>query len=75
MAYRDPETLTCPSCNRSGELVWVIGEGPNTKPGESPAYTDVMEPGAWQIETQATAPKWRGVVTCPDCGKTVPMRK
>lgn len=71
MAYREPEDLTCPSCGRTATLVWVIGEGPNTKPGEGPAYADVLEDGGWVVTTEATAPKWHGRIACPDCGMQV----
>lgn len=71
MAYREPEELTCPACSRTADIVWVIGEGPNTKPGEAPAYTDVLEDGGWIVETAGTAPRWNGRITCPDCGALV----
>lgn len=71
MACRDPETLICPTCNRAAELVWVVGEGPNTKPGEGPAYVDVLEDGGWLVKTAATNKKWTGVITCPACNTPV----
>ena len=71
MAYRDPETLFCPVCTRTADLVWVVGEGPNTQPGEGPAYVDVLEDGGWFVQTQGTKDKWTGVITCPDCDATV----
>ena len=71
MAYLDPETLTCPKCGRTGDLVWIIGEGPNTKPGQGPDYVDVMEDGIWKVETKVTVPEWAGKITCPDCATGV----
>lgn len=71
MAWRDPETLTCPECGKRGDIVWLIGEGPNTAPDEGPAYTDILEPGLWQVETHETRPRWRGRITCPDCSCVV----
>lgn len=71
MAYRDPESLTCPSCGRVATLVWIIGEGPNTRPSEGPAYTDILDDGGWLVATTATAPKWQGTITCPDCAAQV----
>lgn len=71
MAYLNPETLTCPTCKTTGEIVWVIGEGPNTKQGQPPDYVDVLEPGVWQINTTATAPVWQGQIICPTCKETV----
>ena len=53
------------------ELVWVVGEGPNTRPGEGPSYISVLEPGGWLVETHREAPNWSGRITCPDCGATV----
>ncbi len=74
MAYLDPETLTCPSCRKSGDLVWVVGEGPNTKPGQAPDYVDVQEAGDWLVETANTAPNWEGAVVCPQCNSEVLRR-
>ena len=71
MAYLDPETLTCPSCAKTGDLIWVVGEGPNTKPGEGPAYVDVQDAGDWIVETVATQKKWLGKISCPACKTTV----
>jgi hypothetical protein len=45
MAYRDPEQLTCPSCAKRAELVWVVGTGPNTKPGKGAASVQILDPG------------------------------
>jgi len=55
----------------TGEVIWLIGEGPNTKPDEAPAYTDILDPGPWRLETAATTPTWHGNVTCPACNATV----
>ena len=74
MTYLSPETLTCPGCSHSADLVWIVGEGPNTRPGEAPAYTDVQPTGAWIVTTERTTPEWRGTVTCPDCALTVLRR-
>jgi hypothetical protein len=74
VAYLDPETLTCPSCGKTGDLIWVIGEGPNTKPGEGPAYTDVQDAGDWVLSTSGTAPRWSGMIACPDCKNPVLSR-
>jgi hypothetical protein len=71
LAYREPETLTCPSCKTSGDIVWIIGEGPNTEPGQKPDYVDLLEPGIWLAETTATTPDWRGKISCPACAETV----
>lgn len=71
MAYLEPEDLRCPGCGRGGRLTWVVGEGPNTRPGEGPAYVDVLEPGPWAVETKETAPVWAGRIACPDCGASV----
>ncbi len=71
MAYLDPETLTCPQCEKRAELVWVVGVGPNTKPGEGPDYVDILESGPWLIETVSTSKEWYGVIKCPDCGAVV----
>ena len=74
MAYRDPEQLTCPSCTKRAELVWLVGEGPNTKPGEGAAYVQILDPGPWQEQTTNTARAWHGTLTCPACGATVLTR-
>lgn len=58
-------------CSRSGEIVWIVGEGPNTKAGEGPAYVAVHETGGWRVETKSTAPRWTGAITCPDCDAKV----
>jgi hypothetical protein len=71
MAYREPENLTCPTCGTSGEIVWVVGEGPNTEPGQAPDYVDVLDAGIWNVKTTATAPVWQGQITCPTCNETV----
>lgn len=71
MAYLTPEMLTCASCGKSQMIQWVIGEGPNTKPGQGPDYTDVMDSGDWQVQTTQTAPIWHGEITCPHCSHIV----
>jgi uncharacterized protein (UPF0212 family) len=63
--------LICPGCGRSADIVWRIGEGPNTGPGEGPAYVAVHETGGWRVETIQTARRWTGAITCPDCGTEV----
>lgn len=74
MAYRNPEQLTCPSCAKRAELVWLVGIGPNTKPGEGAAYVQILDPGPWLEQTTNTAPAWHGTLTCPACGATVLTR-
>jgi len=74
LAYLDPETLTCPGCAKSAAVTWVIGEGPDTKPGAPPDYIDLLETGPWVSETTNTTPVWAGKITCPDCEETVLAR-
>jgi hypothetical protein len=74
VAYLEPQDLTCLACGMTAELTWVVGEGPNTGPGEPPAYVDILDPGPWTVETTETVPVWAGRVTCPDCGATVLQR-
>jgi len=71
LAYRDPQELTCPTCKRKAGIVWVVGVGPNTQPGEGPSYVDILEDGGWLVETHGTTPRWRGRVTCPVCASLV----
>jgi len=71
MAYLEPEILTCPGCSRAEEMIWVIGEGPGTKPGQGPDYVDVMDAAGWVVTTVGTAPYWQGEIKCPVCDGVV----
>jgi len=71
LAFLDPETLTCPQCKRSADMVWIVGIGPDTPAGGAPAYVAVHDSSDWLIETTETEPRWQGVARCPECGATV----
>jgi len=52
-------------------MIWVIGEGPGTKPGQGPDYVDVMDAAGWVVTTVGTAPYWQGEIKCPVCDGVV----
>lgn len=70
MAYLEPTDLTCKNCGQAGELVWVIGVGPLTKPGEGPSYIDAHKPGPWIIKSSGKTTQ----VFCPTCDDLVTER-
>ncbi|MCP3971886.1 MAG: hypothetical protein GY717_16500 [Rhodobacteraceae bacterium] len=70
MAYLDPQTLTGVGCGNSAEVTWIVGEGPNSKPGEGPAYISALDDGHWSVETQGAAV----TILCPDCSTRVAGR-
>ncbi len=61
MAYLQPKTLTCPSCSFSAEVKWVVGVGPNSKPGETP-YRRLHH-----IAPFTRDPEDRNILICPEC--------
>jgi len=70
MAYLETQTLTCPNCGVHAGLSWVIGEGPNTRPGEGPAYISALDSADWRAE-----PNGRGVtIHCTVCGAVAATR-
>jgi hypothetical protein len=71
MAYRDPETLTCRKCGKTGEVVWIVGIGPQTQRGDGPSYKTLDDAGPWRAETTEEHPFWAGRLFCPDCGEIV----
>jgi hypothetical protein len=71
MAYLDPQNLTCPGCGQRGEITWVVGIGPQTRPGQGPSYRRLHKPGPWRDEVSATGPFWAGRLICPTCEATV----
>ena len=76
MAYLKPQTLTCKSCGKTGEIVWIVGVGPNTGK-KGPAYKTLKKSGPWREEALQKRPFWAGKLICPDCGecvKQVPIR-
>ena len=71
MAYLDPKRLTCPGCGKAGDVVFVVGIGPNTKPGQGPAYVTLHDAGPWVVEETSAHPFFAGRLFCPDCGAEV----
>ena len=71
MAYRDPETLTCRSCDKTGDVVWIVGIGPASRAGEGPVYQSLDDAGPFRVEPTETHPFWAGRLYCPDCGEIV----
>jgi hypothetical protein len=71
VAYLDPEDLTCPGCGKTATVTWLVGEGPNTKQGDGPAYLSLEDAGPWTPKTEAAHPFWTGHLICPDCGAQV----
>ena len=71
MAYLDRTRITCPGCGKSGEVVFVVGVGPNTRPGEGPAYVTLQDAGPWVLEETSAHPFFAGRLSCPDCGAEV----
>jgi len=71
MAYLDPRSLKCPGCGKTGEVVFVVGIGPSTKPGQGPAYVTLRNAGPWVVEEIAARPFFAGRLFCPDCGAEV----
>ncbi len=70
MAYLEPTNLTCKNCGQAGELEWVVGVGPHTKPSEGPSYIDAHEPGPWVIKKSGKTTQ----VFCPTCDALVTER-
>ena len=70
MAYLDRTWLTC-SCGATGRVIWVVGSGPSTRPGDGPAYVSLKDTGPWIAETETRHPFWQGRLICPDCGAEV----
>ena len=64
MAYLQPQTLTCSQCDFRSEITWVVGVGPNSKPGDVP-YRHVHKPGDFLRDDNA-----RDTLICPKCGGT-----
>jgi len=71
MAYLDPTPLTCPGCGKTGEVVFIVGIGPGTKPGQGPSYVTLRNPGPWVVEETSARPFFAGRLSCPDCGAEV----
>ncbi len=71
MAYLDPRALRCPGCGKVGEVVFVVGVGPQTRPGQGPAYVTLKDPGPWQVDKISAHPVFAGRLTCPACGAEV----
>jgi hypothetical protein len=71
VAYLDPISLKCPGCARTGEIVFVVGIGPNTQRGQGPAYVTLKNPGPWRVEEITARPFFAGRLVCPDCGAEV----
>ena len=76
MAYLAPQSLACPGCGKTGEIVWIVGAGPNTGQ-KAPAYRVLKKAGPWREDAEQERPFWAGKLICPDCGecvKQVPQR-
>jgi len=71
LAYLDDRELCCPGCGKRGAAVFVVGVGPNTGPGEGPAYITLHTAGPWQVEEITAHPFFAGRLLCPDCGAEV----
>ena len=71
MAHLAPQTLTCPACGKTGEIVWIVGIGPHTKKGDGPSYKTLKKPGPWREEAVQKRPFWAGRLICPACGENV----
>ena len=71
MAYRDPETLTCRNCGKTGTVIWILGEGVTSRAGLGAVAQSLDDAGPWRAETTETAPHWAGRLFCPDCGEIV----
>ena len=67
MAFKEPETLTCPSCGLSGAVTWVVDEGPDGAGG----HRYLLQAGPWRNEPQESLPDWRGRLICPTCDVVV----
>ena len=77
MAFLKPQTLTCKSCGKAGEITSIVGVGPGSTKAEGPAYKTLKKAGPWREETEQKRPFWAGKLICPDCGdcvKQVPIR-
>ncbi len=64
MAWREPETLTCPGCGLTGEVTWVVGEADAAGQG---GYRSLLDAGPWRDEPGDTLPNWHGRLLCPAC--------
>jgi len=65
MAYLQPKTLTCPNCGFSARVNWVIGVGPNSKPGETPSRR------LHHIAPFTRDAADRKVLICPECQASI----
>ena len=71
MAYLDRQRLTCPGCGKTGSVVFVVGIGPQTRPGEGPSYVTLQDAGPWVVDETNARPVFVGRLNCPDCGAEV----
>lgn len=70
MAYLDPQSITCKTCGHAGELTWIVGIGPHTKPDEGASYYSIQKAGPWIIKTSGKTTQ----VFCPTCAEMVTER-
>ena len=65
MAYLKPQKLTCAKCDFRSEIMWVIGVGPNSKPGVKPSRK-LHKTGAFLRDRENS-----NMLRCPECGEAV----